>query len=296
MDPQKDEQPVLLCCDLDRTLIPNGAAPESDEARARLAALCAQPNVHIAFVSGRDLGLVLDGMSEWSLPVPDFIIGDVGTTIYAPTGEGADAMGGWRHWPAWTAEIAPDWNGLTHDDVTEMFADIGAIHQQEPEKQGAFKASYYVDLDANQEVLDAELHGRLWQSGVDARLVWSVDEAAQVGLLDVLPSRASKLHAIEFLMSHEGYPQERTIFAGDSGNDMHALASHLNGILVANAERKVKEQAQRLVEAAGFSQTLYIAQGGFIGMNGNYSAGVLEGVAHYIPESRSWMTLPTDKS
>lgn len=293
MTPQTS-QPILLCCDLDRTLIPNGAAPESPEARARLAALCARPEVHIAFVSGRDLGLVIDGMVEWSLPVPDFIIGDVGTTIYAPTGEGADAMGGWRHWPAWTAEIAPDWNGLTHDDVTEMFADISALRQQEPAKQGAFKASYYVDLDANREVLDAELHGRLWQHGVDASLVWSVDEVAKIGLLDVLPARASKLHAIEFLISHEGYEVARTVFAGDSGNDMHALASHLQGVLVANADETIKREALDLVSAGGLADTLYVAQGGFMGMNGNYTAGVLEGVAHFIPETVDWMTESAD--
>jgi len=285
----KIDHPVLLCCDLDRTLIPNGAAPESPEARMLLAKLCAHPRVHIAFVSGRDLGLVIDGMVEWSLPVPDFIIGDVGTTIYAPTGEGVDAMGGWRHWPAWTAEIAPDWNGLTHDDVIEVFHDISVLRQQEPKKQGAFKASFYVDMDANREVLDAELHGRLWQHGVDARLVWSVDEAANVALLDVLPARASKLHAIEFLIAHEGYDVARTVFAGDSGNDMHALASHLNGVLVANAESSVKKEALKLVDAGGLSDTLYVAEGGFMGMNGNYTAGVLEGVAYFIPEVADWV-------
>jgi len=27
-------------------------------------------------------------------------------------------------------------------------------------------------------------------------------------------------------------------------------------------------------------------------MNGNYSAGVLEGLAHYLPETAAWMKLP----
>ena len=34
---------------------------------------------------------------------------------------------------------------------------------------------------------------------------------------------------------------------------------------------------------------LYLAHGGFLGMNGNYSAGILEGVAHYHPDTRLWM-------
>ena len=285
---------ILLCCDLDRTLIPNGTAPESPDARARLARLCAHPEVHLAFVSGRDLALVLEAMEEWSLPEPDFVIGDVGTTIYAPIDEGAGGIDDWRHWSAWTAEIAPAWNGLTHDDVTELFADISALQLQEAAKQGSFKVSYYVDLGANRDVLDAELHGRLWQNGVDARLIWSIDEAAQVALLDVLPTRASKLHAIEFLIEHEAYDVTRALFAGDSGNDLHALASHINSILVANADPEVKRLAWDMVEAGDLTDTLYLAKGDFLGMNGNYSAGVLEGVAHFIPEARPWMRLPSD--
>ncbi|HHQ69195.1 MAG TPA: HAD-IIB family hydrolase [Halothiobacillaceae bacterium] len=285
---------VLLCCDLDRTLIPNGKHPESPLARERLAKLCSHPQVHLVFVSGRDLQLVLDGIAEWSLPQPDFIIGDVGTTIYAPaTAESGEA--GWVHWSAWTAKIAPDWNGLTHDDISHIFADITALTPQEAIKQGAFKASYYVSRQVNQEVLDSELHGRLWQHGVDARLVWSMDEAADVLLLDVLPSQASKLHAIEFLIESCGFDESRTVFAGDSGNDLHALVSHINGVLVANADEEVRYKAAQLAAAGNLKSALYQARGGFLGMNGNYSAGVLEGLAHYIPETRDWMLLACDE-
>lgn len=288
--------PILLCCDLDRTLIPNGRAEESRDARPRLARFCAQPAVELVFVSGRDLQLVLDGIDEWSLPQPDYIIGDVGTTIYAPRSQAGHGDGDWIHWPAWTNQIAPAWNGLIHDDVTHIFADISAIRPQETVKQGAFKASYYVDRQANQEVLDAELHGRLWRNGVDARLVWSLDEAADVLLLDVLPTSASKLHAIEFLIQHLSFDESRAMFAGDSGNDLHALGSHINGVLVANADPKVKARARELVRAGALEDTLYLAQGGLFGMNGNYAAGVLEGLVHYLPETREYMRLAPDSS
>jgi hypothetical protein len=39
----------------------------------------------------------------------------------------------------------------------------------------------------------------------------------------------------------------------------------------------------------GTITALYLAQGGFLGMNGNYSAGILEGIAHYHPETQLWM-------
>lgn len=288
-------QPILLCCDLDRTLIPNGRQPESPDARPRLRRICQHPEVHLTLISGRDLGLVLSGIDEWKLPAPEFIIGDVGTTIYTPT-SGSMSLDAnvWASWPAWTAEIAPDWSGMTHDDITDVLQDLSALTAQERDKQGMLKASYYVDRSANPDILEAEIQRRLWRLGINARLVWSYDEMAAVGLLDVLPINASKLHAMEFLMHQQGYSPNRTIFAGDSGNDLHALTSHINGILVANAEPDVKTRALDTVQAAGLADTLYLAEGDFLGMNGNYSAGVLEGLAHYLPETLDWMDSPNN--
>jgi hypothetical protein len=41
--------------------------------------------------------------------------------------------------------------------------------------------------------------------------------------------------------------------------------------------------------ASAQQDTLYVAQGGYLGMNGNYSAGILEGLAHYWPEVDTWL-------
>ncbi len=277
---------VLLCCDLDRTLIPNGSQPESSQARPLFRQLCAHPALHLALVTGRHLQLVTEAIDQWQLPLPQFIIGDVGTSIYTRE------EGHWRHWNHWPGEIGPDWGGMTHQDITTELADISAITLQPEEQQGIFKVSYQVDLNVNRDILEAELLRRLWGLGVDARLVWSFDEMAGILLLDILPSSASKLHAIEFLGQQCGYAKERTVFAGDSGNDLEVLGSHIHAVLVANAHQDVQEEAQHSAAASDLSDTLYVAQGGFLGMNGNYSAGVLEGLAHYLPETAAWMQLP----
>lgn len=287
--------PVLLCCDLDRTLIPNGAQPESPDARARLRALCAHPDVHLVMVSGRHIELVLDAIDQWQLPEPDYIVGDVGTTIYArpPEAEPSDdsSHDGWVMWRSWAAELGPDWGGMTHNDITDLFSDIAAIKPQPVDRQGVYKASYFVDIDANQEILEAELVRRLWQLGINARLIWSIDEAAHTGLLDVLPASASKLHAIEFLSFVKQYPLARTVFAGDSGNDLEVLGSYVQSVLVANAPDDVRAQALALATSADVAHSLYLARGGLFGMNGNYAAGVLEGLAHFLPETVPWMRL-----
>jgi hypothetical protein len=110
-----------------------------------------------------------------------------------------------------------------------------------------------------------------------------------MGLLDVLPAHATKLHAMEFLMQHQGFNYANTVFAGDSGNDLPVLASAIQSVLVANADCNVIEQAKTQARKQETMAAFYLAQGGFLGMNGNYSAGILEGVAHYHPDTQLWM-------
>jgi len=72
----------LLCTDLDRTLIPNGAEPESPSARERFRQLAGHEEITLAYVSGRHKALIEQAIAEFDLPLPDFAIADVGTTIY----------------------------------------------------------------------------------------------------------------------------------------------------------------------------------------------------------------------
>jgi hydroxymethylpyrimidine pyrophosphatase-like HAD family hydrolase len=127
----------------------------------------------------------------------------------------------------------------------------------------------------------------LVEADIRAALVFSIDEQAGVGLLDVLPACATKRHAIEFLMQECDFNLNSTLFAGDSGNDIAVLASPIRAVLVANASEEVRSMAQQQAKASGYSDALYLAKGGVLGMNGNYSAGILEGVIHYFPQLES---------
>jgi hydroxymethylpyrimidine pyrophosphatase-like HAD family hydrolase len=121
-------------------------------------------------------------------------------------------------------------------------------------------------------------------------LVWSVDDIADIGLLDVLPAGASKRHAIEALMREQGFDLQHTVFCGDSGNDMEVLISPIPTVLVANSRAEVKRLARELSTEAATEEYLYVAKGGLLGMNGNYSAGMLEGIAHYHPHITDWLS------
>lgn len=275
---------LLICTDLDRTLMPNGTEPESPGARAHFASLVARPEAILAYVSGRHRALVEDAIAGYALPRPDFVLGDVGTTIYR-----VGAGGEWTRWDEWERQIARDWNGRTHAELARALADIRELQPQEPAKQNTHKLSYYLPRPADRERLSAALLPRLERLGVQARLVWSDDEMSGSGLLDVLPARASKLHAIEALMRARGFADENTVFCGDSGNDLEVLASAIPAVLVANSAPELQALAIGQAEAAGHADRLYVARGGFMGMNGNYAAGVLEGIAHYHPATIPWM-------
>ena len=275
---------VLLCSDLDRTILPNGSQPESPHARKMLHKVANHHQLTLAYVSGRHEQLIRQAVKQYAIPLPGYAIGDVGTTIYKVEEDN------WRAWPEWAEEITVDWNGASHQDLQALFSDLDLLRLQEIEKQNTFKLSYYSPVTFDKEGLLAEMEGRLINQGIRASLIWSVDEAVNVGLLDVLPASATKLHAVEFLMERLQFDASQTVFAGDSGNDLPVVTSgRLQAVLVKNAHPDVVAEARAELGKKQLNDKLYVAQGKFQGMNGNYSAGVLEGLAHFIPATEQWM-------
>lgn len=279
------QAPILLATDLDRTLLPNGAQPESPLARPRFRRFAALPEVQLVYVTGRHKALVEQAMAEFDLPMPDFVIGDVGTSIHRIHAHA------WRPRLDWQSAISLDWAGRSHGDLAAALADMPELRLQEAAKQGPCKLSYYAAALDDPSALMARARARLEATGARCKLVWSVDETTATGLLDVLPARAGKLHALEFLREHLGIPLDHTVFAGDSGNDLEVLASAVPSVLVANALESVRAEAVARAMAQGHGASLYLARGGLGGMNGNYGAGILEGVAHFIPAARLWLEI-----
>jgi len=283
---------ILLCSDLDRTLIPNGAEHESRQARTVFYQLAAHPNLMLAYVTGRDKNLVKQAIGDYGLPDPEFVIGDVGTTLYHVRGTR------WQINAAWQREIGRDWHGCGHDCITALLADLVEtdLQLQPPEKQNQYKISYFTDPSVDSQVLRDKIFGILGNNDIPANLVWSRDDAEHRGLLDILPRRANKVQAIRFLMATEKIEADHTVFAGDSGNDLDALTSGLQAILVKNAAADVRQSAIDRVNKDGRQDRLYLAKGDFYGLNSNYAAGVIEGFAHFFPETidvlKSAMNIP----
>lgn len=271
---------LLICTDLDRTLIPNGQQSESSNARKLFSKLVSNSQVTLAYVSGRDRDLVQQAIEEYQLPVPNFVVADVGSTIYKVE------ENQWLRVQDWDRKIALDWQNNTQSDLVYLFSDLKQCRLQEKQKQGLHKLSYYFDLNVEVEKIMAQMRSRLEDKKFKSNLIWSIDEQANVGLLDILPFSANKRYAIEFMMENQNFNLENTVFSGDSGNDLDVLVSPIKAILVANAHSELKEKVLLESQKQGFVDSIYIAKGLSPDTNGNYSAGIIEGINHYFPNSK----------
>ena len=271
-------QPLLICTDLDRTLIPNGDEPESPPARPLFRQFVSNPQITLVYVTGRDRILVQEAIAEYELPMPNFVIADVGSTIYEIKNNQ------WLRLTDWDEQISVDWQHKTQPDLVPFFVDFDQIKLQEITKQGLHKLSYYVSLEAEIEPIIIKIRSKLETEKIQANIIWSIDEKAQIGLLDILPISANKYHAIAYVMKNQNFTLDNTVFSGDSGNDLDVLMSPIKSILVANAHLAVKEKIQLEMNQLALKNSIYIAKGTSSKLNGNYSAGILEGIFHYFPD------------
>jgi len=258
----------LLASDLDGTLIPPAEVQDGGGIQELTHALEGRSDVVLAYVTGRHLELSLAGVALHSLPIPDVLVCDVGTSVFLRE----------------TAHFVPDaryrermMSALGASDlsaVRERLADVEGIVLQEEEKQAEFKLSYYLDAGERGEQR-AERVGQLARDTLDGvNVVHSVDTVAGRGLLDILPAGVAKDTALAYLQELLGLTSDHVTFAGDSGNDFAALLSGFNAVLVGNASAELKDSVKAEARARDLAERVYVARG-------SYARGVVEGARRF---------------
>lgn len=284
---------LTLCTDLDRTLLPNGFQPSDPQSIPLLQKLVQENDISLVYVTGRDKKLVLDAIYEYDLPVPDHAITDVGTRLYHLRADSTDKLNlkpNDYHWDEdcnYQQYLKKHWKQDKLDIVRTRIEDCYQLRLQEPEKQSRFKLSYYYGSETSQGSIEQDIKSLCDDTGLNCNIIMSHDETADIGLLDILPGDASKYHAIRFLMDKYVITTKEIIFFGDSGNDMEVMVSEIPSVLVNNTQESVKQEATRRAKLNHHEQQLFIAEGNFCGLNGNYCSGILEGLAWYYPEFES---------
>jgi sucrose-6F-phosphate phosphohydrolase len=257
---------------MDRTLLPNGHWEADDHAIELFNDLTRRHGVLVVYVTGRNLALTEQALIEFGVRPPDILIGDVGTSIRRYDD------GQWRFDDGWTdhvRRVSPRWDA---EKIKAAVADIEGLVEQEAEHQNPFKQSYYADHARRDDILSAI--GERVEDRFDEVVVYSYDSMDDKGLVDFLPNSATKQTALEYVAEEYGCPKREVVFCGDSGNDIFPLTAGFSGVLVRNADEQLVKNV-REAKTTNPQLKVYFARGGFIGLNGYYTSGVLEGAAHY---------------
>ena len=262
----------ILATDLDRTLLPNGSWPPDPGAIDLFNELTQKHDVLLVYVTGRNLDLTEKAIREFGIRYPHVLIGDVGSSIRKYEQDGWKAHGGWD---SHIKQTSPRWDA---DAIRSAVAGVDGLTEQESEHCGPFKQSYYVEHDRNEAVLKAV--DELVKGRFDEVIVYSFDSQSGQGLLDFLPQSATKQTALEYIADELGVNKSEVVFCGDSGNDVFPLTAGFSGVLVRNADEQLVASVKQAADAYP-DLKVYFAKGGFKGLNGFYTSGVIEGAYHY---------------
>lgn len=236
--------------DLDGTFI-----PEDDKSLVALNDfkyyLKSDQNLQIIYVTGRSLKETKSVIDYANLPSPDYLICDVGTTIYKKS------MLGYSFSKDYHSKQLSIIGEKSREKLISKLLEIPGIELQEKEKQRPFKISFYFNYKRlNEYDFDSAIKRYNWDKTI------SVDKNG-TGLLDYLPKGISKHSAIEFIIKNHNLEKKECVFAGDSGNDLQVFNSDINSIVVNNCTKSVKD-------AVSSRKNIYISKE-------KYTSGVLEG-------------------
>lgn len=269
------ERPLVLATDLDGTFL-GGDDAERAALYQWLKVLRAQHprDLTLIFVTGRDLPFIRSLVAAGVVPQPDYVIGDVGTTIAgSPDIAPLSAL---------EADIAARWTRgaagaeQARDALRALLAEEPGLREQDTPFR--YRLSYWYEP----ELLSPATLPKIQEAGYDGLL--SADT-----FLDVLPRGVSKGPTLRQLITHLRLPPQDVLVAGDTLNDLSLFATGLRGVAVGNAEPALLDALQALDEATPVHEILprRIYRSPHSG-----AAGILDAVHHHGFVARGFFAQP----
>ncbi|MEE4279169.1 MAG: glucosylglycerol-phosphate synthase [Halieaceae bacterium] len=203
---------MLLATDLDGTFLGGSA-----ESRFNLYQLIAsRDDIDLVFVTGRGMEDVLPLLADPSIPQPDYIVCDVGASIYD----------GRTQQPVLELQETIDaiWPG--ERVVAQALEHISALQRQEvPQERRCsfFCEAHHVDDEVRRIV-----------SGLECDMLFSAGK-----FFDVLPRGVNKGSTLLRLLDYLEVPHEQVLVAGDTLNDLSMLRLEIPGVCVGDSEREL---------------------------------------------------------
>lgn len=212
--PDIAEKDMVLATDLDGTFL-GGTEDERTQFYRWIEAN--RSRVGLIFVTGRDPGFISDLTRRRSVPRPDYVVGDVGTTIAAMDHD---------HHLSPIEEL--------ETEIAEAWKDAGQSVQYRLNGMPGLKLQsavfrYRVSYDMDPDRFDRRAVDVVEELGLDTLI-------SDNRYFDVLPKGVSKGPSLLRLLAHLGVRNERTLVAGDTLNDLSMLALGLPAVAVGNSE------------------------------------------------------------
>lgn len=233
----------VLISDIDNTLVGD------DISMNRLFELLRSRRDDLAWgvATGRSLELTIEAMTEYDFPTPDILICSVGTEIYY----GPD----FRMDKGWQKYISYQWKP---ESIKRLLNGLDFLNPQEAEGQRSHKISYFLEEKEGrlQRVKQILRNGK-----VRCQIIYSHGQ-----FLDILPIRASKGKAVEYLRYKYEISPRHLLVAGDSGNDEAMLRSQNRALVVANHTEELNNLRRR--------RNVYFSPE-------KYAAGIIDGLHYY---------------
>lgn len=222
----------VLATDLDGTFL--GGTPQMRQALYRWIS-ARRHEVGLIFVTGRDPGFItalcagsVGGAQE--IPVPDYVVADVGTTVARVDRAGAAPRLEIMH--DLEAPIAAAWGARADLVRRALGAAPGLQEQAMPFRH---RVSYHYDPAAYDPASTAPLEA----AGLDILISHGC-------FLDVLPAGVNKGSTLLRLIAHLGLPPEAVLVAGDTLNDLSMFRTGLHGAVVGGAEAALLDATRAL--------------------------------------------------
>lgn len=200
---------MLIATDLDGTFL----AGDTDARQQLYQLISNDTDITLVFVTGRGLEAVLPILSDAAIPVPHYVIADVGATVVdGRTRQAVQPL---------LADIDTLWPG--ERAVSEALQGIPGLQRQEVPQQR--RCSYFCDSEA---VTD-ELHRIANEQNCD--LLYSADR-----YLDFLPRGVNKGSTLRRLVHELGIDMNQVLVAGDTLNDLSMFEQGFRGVCVGESE------------------------------------------------------------
>jgi len=205
---------MLLATDLDGTFLGG-----SDLHKHQLYDFIKQnSNARLVFVTGRGLASVIPLFNDPAIPIPDYIICDVGATI----------VNGQTYKPVGTlqSEIENNWPGSS--TIMEALSALTYIHYQDVPQQR--RCSFFID----DEALIPKIKELV--SVLKCDVIYSAGK-----FLDILPNGVNKGSSLQKLVRHLNCNINDVLVAGDTLNDLSMYQCGFKGVVVGRPEKKLAE-------------------------------------------------------